>query len=165
MTRCAYCGTTILFGGVRDGDFRFCNEKCHQNGHALVAAKEIPQVVVDQHAGEVHRGRCPKCKGPGPVDVHTSYRVHSLIVYTAWSSIPHICCRSCGVKSQVGDAIRSLLLGWWGIPWGLMMTPIQVGRNIAGVLSGPEETRPSEKLKQLVRVRIAGNLIQQGQPS
>lgn len=27
MTSCAYCGTTILFGGKRINDLRFCNEK------------------------------------------------------------------------------------------------------------------------------------------
>ena len=160
MAKCAYCRTAILFGGVRDADLRFCTEECHRNGYALVVAKEIPQTVVDQQAGEIHRGRCPECKGSGPIDVHTSYRVYSLILYTSWSNRPNVCCRSCGVKSQLGDAFFSLVLGWWGFPWGLIMTPVQVVRNLGGAFAG-EELRPSEKLKQLVRVMIARRLIEE----
>ena len=160
MATCAYCRTTILFGGVRDKDLRFCNEECHQNGYPLVVAKEIPQAMVDQHAGEIHRGLCPKCNGRGPIDVHTSYRVYSLILYTSWSSRPNLCCRSCGVKTQLGDAFLSLLLGWWGFPWGFIMTPVQITRNIGGALTGPDEIRPSEKLQQLVRVILAKRFIE-----
>lgn len=29
MAKCGYCGTTILFGGKKDGDLRFCNDECH----------------------------------------------------------------------------------------------------------------------------------------
>jgi len=162
MTKCAYCKTTILFGGVQDNYLRFCNEECHQNGYPLLVAEEIPQTVVDQNAGEIYRGRCPKCKGQGPVDVHISYRVYSAVFYTSWSSRSHLCCKSCGIKTQLSDTFFSLLLGWWGFPWGLIMTPVQVARNIAGALSSSAEPQPSEKLKQLVRVVVAKQLVTEG---
>ena len=155
MAKCSFCGTTILFGGIRDREVRFCSKKCHQKGYALVAAKEIPKQVIDERAGTIHRGRCPRCQGNGPIDVHTSYRIYSVIVYSSWSSRPHVCCRSCGLRSQLADAVFSFLLGWWGFPWGLVMTPIQLGRNIAGMLSNHEEARPSEQLKHLVSIQIA----------
>ena len=28
MAKCNACGQIILFGGVREGDMRFCNAKC-----------------------------------------------------------------------------------------------------------------------------------------
>jgi hypothetical protein len=163
MAKCAYCGSLILFGGVREKDLRFCNAKCHQKGYALRISKEIPQDVVDKNVGEIHRGLCPKCQGSGPVDVHTSYRVYSLLLYTSWSSRPHICCRSCGMKSQIGDAVYSFLFGWWGFPWGFLVTPVQVVRNIVDAINAPDETRPSEKLRNIVRLSIASSVLAQQQ--
>jgi len=159
MAKCAYCGTTILFGGVRDSNLRFCNEECHQNGHALVLSREIPQDLVYKQVKEIHQGLCPKCQGNGPIDVHTSYRIYSLLLFSSWRSIPNICCRSCGIKSQIGNCFFSVLFGWWGFPWGFIITPIQVVKNLAGILKGPDETRPSEKLENLMRAIIAQELI------
>ncbi len=39
------------------------------------------------------------------------------------------------------------------------MTPVQVVRNIITIFNPPDETRPSEQLKNIVRVSIAENLI------
>ena len=163
MAKCDYCGTTILFGGVRDDDLRFCDEKCHQNGFALVLSRKISQDFVNEQAKVVHQGLCPKCKGNGPIDVHTSYRIYSLLLFTSWSSIPNICCRSCGIKSQISNCIFSFLFGWWGFPWGFLITPVQVVRNIAGILKGPDGANPSEKLNNLVRNLIAQQLIEKQQ--
>ncbi len=112
MAKCAYCGTTIIFGGISDNDLRFCNQECHQKGYALILSRELPQDVVNQQVKEIHQGLCPKCQGKGPVDVHLSYQVYSLLLFTSWSSKPNICCRGCGIKRQIGGAIFSLLLGW-----------------------------------------------------
>ena len=158
MAKCDSCGTTILFGGVKDNDLRFCNEKCYHNGHALLLARQIPKNVVDEHAGNIHRGLCPKCKGRGPIDVHTSHRIYSLFVYSSWQSISHVCCRSCGKKKQIGDTIFCLILGWWGFPWGFIMTPVQIVKNIAGIMNGPNELKPSDKLENLVRINIASQM-------
>src|SRR5690349_12558087 len=103
MTKCDYCGTRILLGGVRDGALRFCNQKCHQNGILLSFTNQVPPEILQKHVQEVHEGSCPRCGGRGPVDVHTSYRVWSIILLTTWSSRPKISCRSCGIKTQLGD--------------------------------------------------------------
>jgi len=159
MATCGYCGTTILFGGVKDESLRFCNKECHQKGHVLVLSRSVPNTIVDDQVRQVHRGPCPKCHGSGPVDVHTAHRIYSALVYTSWSSIPNVSCRSCGLKSQIGNAVFSLALGWWGFPWGIIMTPIQVGRNIIGMMTGPDESRPSDKLENLVRISIASQMM------
>jgi hypothetical protein len=87
---------------------RYCSKKCQEKGQGLQVAGQIPDEVVLQHAGEIHRGLCPECGGNGPVDVHTSYRVYSLLIFTSWSNRPHLCCKSCGTKKQLGDAFLSL---------------------------------------------------------
>ena len=158
MARCAYCDTFILFGGSRDGELRFCNADCHQRGILKSVADQLPADRVNQYIEEVHSGLCPKCEGPGPVDVHTSYRVWSALVMTQWTSRPAVCCRRCGVKSKLGSAAYSAVLGWWGFPWGLVMTPVQIVRNVGGLFSSPDPERPSEKLENLLRLHLAAQV-------
>jgi len=161
MASCDYCNSTILFGGVRQGDLRFCNQKCFHNGYLLSASRQMPSDLVRQQLEQLHRGTCPKCQGPGPVDVHTSYQVVSLLVLTRWSSMPLVSCRACGVKSQVGNMLLSLVAGWWGFPWGLIFTPVQVTRNIVGLCQAPDPTRPSAQLEKLVRLHLASQIVSQ----
>jgi hypothetical protein len=155
MTTCAACGQTILFGGERNGERRFCNAKCLAAGAVVTLADSLPESVVTARAWEVHNGRCPRCTGPGPVDVHSSFRVWSGLVMTSYSTRPNVCCRRCGNRARMKDALFSLAFGWWGFPWGLIWTPIQVVRNVTGVLRSEDSTSPSPGLTQLVRLQMA----------
>ncbi len=165
MASCAYCNTSILFGGKRLGDLRFCNAECQQRGGLAIVASEIPDSEVSRYVMQVHNGSCPLCNGQGPVDVHTSYRVWSALVLTQWSSRPSICCRSCGIKKTLGDTAFSAVLGWWGLPWGLLMTPVQIIRNVFSLVRGPDPTTPTPALHRLVRLRLALSLAAQRQSS
>ncbi len=160
MTKCGYCGSTIFMGGVRDGAQRFCNKKCHQSGLILRAAQQVPPGEVDRQVEEVFRGNCPKCRGLGPVDVHKVHRVWSALVLTSWKSWQQVSCRSCGTKAQLGGALFSAVFGWWGFPWGLVLTPVQITRNILGMCKGPDPSRPSEALKRFVQVNLGLQLTQ-----
>ena len=154
MAQCGACNTSILFGGVKNGDQRYCNANCYQRGVLLDLSNQLPLEAVQHQIDQVFRGQCPKCHGPGPVDVHKSFRVWSMLLMTSWRTTPLIACRSCGRKAQMTDALVSLLVGWWGFPWGLVMTPVQIGRNIAGALKAEPE-RPSPDLETAVRIMIA----------
>lgn len=159
MAKCDYCGTTILFGGVKDHGYRFCNARCQQTGRALIAANQVPVEVLDEQVRVVHQGKCPCCSGRGPVDVHTSHRVWSAFVLTSWVSRPHVCCGKCGRIEQIKDSLFSLFLGWWGFPWGLIVTPIQIIRNLVGLLSQPNPSQPSRQLRRLVLIHIGTNIM------
>lgn len=165
MASCDSCGSTILFGGVRQGDRRFCNARCQSAGALMQISSSIPEGQVTEAIWRVHQGMCPKCQGPGPVDVYTSHSVWSALVITRWSSQPQLSCRSCGVKAQLGAAALSLVVGWWGFPWGLLLTPIQVIRNVAGILSPPDAYTPSPKLERQVRLSLGSQLAQQARAS
>ena len=149
-----------MVGGKRQGDQRFCNDNCFRHGVLLTALDKVPRELIDQEVKKVHGGPCPKCQGEGPVDVHTSHRVWSALIMTSWASRPQICCRRCGIKAKVGDALLSGLAGWWGFPWGLIMTPLQVLRNLTGIFIAPDPTRPSDKLGKLVGLGIAERVAQ-----
>lgn len=155
MASCNACGTTIIFGGKTIGGQRFCNDTCARNGPILFRAAQLSDSDVRVLALRIHGGKCPKCSGSGPVDVRTSHQVWSAIFFTRWKSTQHISCRRCGIKSQAGDLIISAVAGWWGFPWGLLMTPIQVARNILGMALAPTPTLPSPKLLQRARLLLA----------
>jgi hypothetical protein len=159
MALCDHCNTLILFGGKRFDGRRFCSEKCLQAGAVRSAARQlaeqVPEELIQQQVQAVHQGECPKCGRAGPIDVHVSHRVWSAIHMTSWKSRAQVSCRACGVKSKCGDALFSLLFGWWGFPFGLVLTPIQIGRNIVGMLQAPDPTAPSPQLEQMVRADIA----------
>ena len=154
MATCDACGTTILFGGVKEADLRFCNAKCRTRGALLSLARQVPPDVIKQQTWSVYHGSCPKCQGAGPVDVHTSYLVWSALVVTSWKSMPDVSCKRCGVKSQLGNAALSMLVGWWGFPWGLIMTPVQIGRNLHGVLRRGSTDGPSPNLERIVSMMM-----------
>lgn len=156
MPQCDYCGTPILVSRVHEGDRDFCSEKCKEAAAILAASRKLPDDLIREKVEEVHQGTCPRCGGSGPVDVHTSHRVFSAFFATSWGSRSQVCCRSCGIRNQLGDAAFCLLFGWWGIPWGLVGTPIQVGRNLLGVATGPDPAEPSSELEKLVRLDVAG---------
>ena len=122
MAACSYCGTTILFGGKQVGSYRFCNQQCAAKGSWLKLADQFPPAVVEQQVWKLHQGSCPVCHGPGPVDVHTSYRVYSFLIMTSWQNRPRLSCRGCGVKAKLADTAVSAVAGWWGFPWGFIMT-------------------------------------------
>ncbi len=158
MPECDYCGTTIIFGGVKDHGLHFCSDKCHQQGVLHDVTDQIPEEVISEYLMEVHEGACPICNGPGPVDVHTSYVVWSALVITSWKSKPQVSCRRCGIKAKVGNACLSGLVGWWGFPWGIVMTPVQLLRNFFGIFSSPDPTMPSEQLENILKAHLAAQL-------
>ena len=67
------------------------------------------------------------------------------------------------MKSQLLGTVFSLILGWWGIPWGLVLTPIQIGRNLFGLTRPPEPSKPSKQFEKILRMNIAANALQQQQ--
>ncbi|MEO1999580.1 MAG: hypothetical protein ABGZ17_30415 [Planctomycetaceae bacterium] len=104
---------------------------------------------------DVHAGPCPICQGDGPVDAHNVHSIWSALWLTQWKTVPTIGCRSCGSKAQLRGALFSSLLGWWGFPWGVIVTPIQILRNFIGMLFPPHPDHPSDQLQDLLRVELA----------
>lgn len=163
MAKCDACGSTIIFGGVQEGNYLFCNGNCLEKGNLLMLADQIPGDILEEHLHAVFHGKCPRCEGEGPVDIHTSYFVWSALLLTSWKNTPNICCKSCGVKDQAFSAIGSLFAGWWGFPWGLIMTPVQIARNLAGIFHGRDPSLPSEELRRQVKLLLAERVIMESQ--
>jgi hypothetical protein len=162
MANCAYCNSYILFGGPADETGRYCNEDCRGSGHLALISRQIPEETLQRLTDDIHQGSCPRCKGRGPVDVHKAHRVWSALLLTSWSSSPAVSCRSCATKRQLGALLFSGTLGWWGFPWGLVMTPFQIVRNIIEMCSGHSPYRPSPLLQKFVAMQAAAHLVDSG---
>jgi hypothetical protein len=159
MAKCGYCGSTIIIGGVRAGEQRFCNNKCHQNAYILSVAKNVPPDLLERKVEEVWRGNCPKCRGLGPIDVHKVHEVWSALVLTRWTTKAQVSCHSCAIKRQLGGVVFSLVFGWWGFPWGLILTPVQITRNLIGMGCGPDPSRASDALRKFVLVSLGTQML------
>jgi hypothetical protein len=155
MASCDSCGAVILFGGHRQGNWRFCNEECARLASAQIDADRIPREAVEQHAQAIQRGDCPQCGGPGPVDVYSFHRIWSALAFSRFTSHQMLGCWSCGRKAQVKAILFSTILGWWSVPYGFIFTPIQIIRNFAGLLRGSDPDIPSPALERVARLAIA----------
>jgi hypothetical protein len=73
---------------------------------------------------------CPVCGGAGELLNGTiAYTVKSFIIFTSHVQLPVIACPSCLDKANNNAIISTSLLGWWGIPWGILKTPVYIYRN------------------------------------
>jgi hypothetical protein len=155
MSTCANCGETILFGGVKYGTLTFCRKRCFNNNPIVQIAVTLPEEEIQELVQKIHEGTCPICGGHGPVDIHSSCRVVSFLFATSYQTNQRISCRSCAAKANFTNGLISLLFGWWGIPWGILMTPFYLLRNFWGLICPVSTLEPSEKLKEHVRLMIA----------
>jgi hypothetical protein len=86
------------------------------------------------------------------------HTVWSAFVLTQWRSTPIICCESCGTKAKLGALAFTSLFGWWGFPWGLIFTPMQIARNLQALFSSISPDGPSNELLLIVRSDLASRL-------
>lgn len=167
MASCTHCGKSILFGGHKLDGRRYCSAACARSHPLHLAADRVPHDVLQRHVTAWRRAACPKCKRQdSPIDLREHHRVHSVILMTQWSTRRSLCCRRCGRRQQLMSTLYCATLGWWGFPWGLLVTPIQIGRNVAALCKS-ESAQPSAEFEQIVRRQIASRQLdaQEGVPS
>lgn len=64
-------------------------------------------------------GPCERC-GASPSRTNEYMSVMSFVVFTRHRRYPARLCRACGTRVGLTELVKSALLGWWGIPWGLL---------------------------------------------
>lgn len=157
---CPTCGLSVLFGGVKDGDKKYCSKKCYEADEVNRIAKHIPEDAVVSLTNKIRNGKCPVCQGHGPIDVHKSYFVYSVIIYTSYKTKEHIVCKQCARKKQLSSLFLSTVLGWWGIPFGLIITPVQIVKNLIALFKNPGEISPTELMTQRIRQMLAAKQME-----
>jgi hypothetical protein len=161
MAKCAHCGKFIL-GGKKEGPLRYCNDRCYEQGFLVVVAEQVAPELVAARIAEVHGQACPVCGGEAPVDICTSYTALSIFVLTTWKAKPRLSCARCGKKSIFRDIAFTSVFGWWGLPFGLILTPVQLINGFRSLGKLPKAARPSAELQEIVKLQIARE-IESGQ--
>ncbi|EAY70823.1 hypothetical protein BDAG_03630 [Burkholderia dolosa AU0158] len=159
VTECSHCGRTFLIGGRSIDGRRYCGPACAHAHPIVVEAERLPDATVRQYVDDCRYGPCPICRRDDrPVDVHASHRVVSLLFVTRWATRRHVCCRRCGRRKQALALLASAAFGWWGLPWGIVLTPIQLARNALG-LAARDPDVATQQFEQLLRRKLAARRL------
>jgi hypothetical protein len=153
VEKCGACGATLVFAGARRGGIPFCDPKCATDGAwAAYARQWVPEEEVERRASLLFAGPCPKCRGPGPVDVHATYFIWSAIVASFTSMGTHVACDACARSRRARDVALVVLLGWWS--WvGIFLTPFILYRALTSRIV--PRSAPSDLLRGVARRQLA----------
>ncbi|WP_343566130.1 hypothetical protein [Sphingobacterium sp.] len=125
--------------------------------NCLIAQNEQHSIEDIYHYAELLRNcPCPICNNTRDKLNGTIYHsIKSILVTTITETRWIIACPDC-LDKQIRKAIVSCsLLGWWGIPWGILKTPVYIYRN----LKVKEENRISDPNGSLLSF-TADNIVQ-----
>jgi hypothetical protein len=163
MAGCDYCGEGSRGRAAAPGGRWFCSNQCRDSGKVLEVLDQIPASRVNARIDEAHRGPCPECNTYAPIDFHKSYKAYSVIVATTWKTENHVCCRRCARRHQWKAIGFTAGLGWWGVPWGFVATPVQIGRNLVEMCK--RWNGPSFDFVRVVRLNFARSVAATNQAS
>ena len=91
---------------------------------ADVLTKEVSAEELDAYVETIRNLPCPFCGGTDQkLNATITSNVVSFILFTHQQKEVKIGCPRCLNKQNNNAMIKTALLGWWGIPWGLIRTP------------------------------------------
>lgn len=161
---CDYCRNSARFSAIHDDGQRFCSKACLRNARLMEIAVDIPDESIMARALSVKNGICPVCRQcTSPVEMRHYFRVWSALVVTQWRQRAKLCCHSCGKKENRESVVLCLIFGWWGFPWGLIMTPAQIVANWIESSKRRDEPEPSDELLRSARLQLAFERHKQAQ--
>jgi hypothetical protein len=102
--------------------------------NGLIAQNEEYSLEDIYHYAELLRNSpCPICNNTRDKLNGTIYHsIKSIIVATFTETRLIIACPDCLDKQNQKAIVSCSLLGWWGIPWGILKTPVYIYRNLKG---------------------------------
>lgn len=157
--RCAKCQVRILFGAKKAGSRQYCSQKCLAEDELGRLSDLVPEAQAVAMAHKIRREPCASCGGYDGVEIFKSYFIYSLFIYTSWREKREIVCRRCGRSNQRWDFFKSLLVGWWGVPFGILATPILLIKNIIEMRKDPTVLPPSDDMMQTARLAVVNQQI------
>ena len=100
--------------------------------NGLIAQNEQHSIEDIYHYAELLRNcPCPICNNTRDKLNGTIYHsIKSIIVMSITETRWIIACPDCLDKQNRKDIVSCSLLGWWGIPWGILKTPVYIYRNL-----------------------------------
>ncbi|MFI5406154.1 MAG: hypothetical protein ACHQ1D_06530 [Nitrososphaerales archaeon] len=87
---------------------------------------------VDAYCDIISKLSCPTCGGTtARLNATITGEVMSFIIFTTYSKKLKIGCGNCLDNATTNALAKTILLGWWGIPWGLIRTPLAIALNFS----------------------------------
>ncbi|MBI3713798.1 MAG: hypothetical protein HY253_12680 [Burkholderiales bacterium] len=155
-SECDYCSNSARYKPTFDSGQRFCSKKCLHAARISEAAVDLTKTEIEQMAEKIRSGVCPVCNEiSSPVEVRFHHTVTSFIVLTRYTKRSSVCCVNCGRKENWKAFVSTFLLGWWGFPWGVFMTPTYLIANLGEMFEGRKVGEPSEDLLREAKFRLA----------
>ena len=77
------------------------------------------------------------------------------LLFTQYGCKTFFGCAGCARKAQALGFVGTSLLGWWGIPFGLILTPVGLVANVYHVFRSGFRREPSAMLRRYARERLA----------
>ena len=150
MAHCDYCGAAFRGWGTKHGKYNFCKGTCRDYGAVLDNLNDLSSAEVEAFVEKFRNGLCPSCNKFSDLDFHRSFRVRSMFVYTKWWTESEVSCRGCARKRQLGDLRYCIAFGWWGLPFGPIVTLVQAGRNMIALIRRDTRSRDIDREAKLV---------------
>jgi len=96
-----------------------------------VQLNNIDDTQLHNYLSLIRNQACPICGGTSQqLNAALSGTVISIIIFTHYKKAFSIGCPACLKKVNQTANLKTALLGWWGLPWGLIRTPQALIKNI-----------------------------------
>ena len=80
---------------------------------------------------------CPRCGDRSIQTVRTAWYLYGLLLFASWGQTRFVGCLSCTRRQVLETFAKTMLMGWWCVPWGLG-TPLVLGQNLFAAFRGPD---------------------------
>lgn len=107
------------------------NEAPAEQTQEVIAPAQLSHMSLGGPVDILRELPCPYCgKNNEKLNGTILHTVRSFIVLTSYKKKPIVACPTCLNKKNNLAILSTFLLGWWGIPWGLIKTPQYIYLNI-----------------------------------
>lgn len=115
---------------------------------------ELSVEQIDAYCERIQNLECPQCRSSSSsLNGIVSAQVMSFIVITNYQKKLSIACESCLRKNLNSSLTTSLILGWWGLPWGIIRTIQAITINLKAKKSIQTDA-PTDSLRAFVSMNV-----------
>jgi hypothetical protein len=116
--------------------------------------RKYPIEELDQYCQIVRDLNCPFCgSSDSKLNGTLAVEVYSFLVLTKYKRKLKVGCPRCLDKANNEALVISAVLGWWGIPWGIIKTFQAIGQNVKSKRSNHSES-PNNYLRSFILAKI-----------
>lgn len=120
----------------------------------LAQNKSYTLAEINEYCNHIRDLSCPSCgTNSTPLNGTMTSEVMSFVLFTQHKKQLKIACPGCLDKANNNSLTKTIALGWWGIPWGIIRTIQAIAHNIKSKRTNHLET-PNDYLRSFVLSKI-----------